>query len=190
MKQRRTISIMTRVAILVALVVCQSTAGAQSIRDPRVDAIMNAVIEPAEPGASVIVIHEGMILHEAGYGMADLGRNRINTPQTLYHMASAAKQMTALGIMMMKERGLLNYDDPIAVHLPELSRFGDPVAVFLPQVSRSGSNVTLRQLMHHTSGFPDYYLSPGYNLLLARYPTPDNEEALALLRTWVALSEP
>jgi CubicO group peptidase (beta-lactamase class C family) len=143
----------------------------QVIHHAGVDAIMNSVIKPWEPGASVIVVHNGQILHEAGYGRADLEHERNNTPHTLYHMASTGKQLTALGIMMMKERQLLNYDDPIAVHLPELWRFG--------------SNVTLRQLMHHSSGVPDYYASStGYNLLLKIDPTPNNDQALRLLQFW------
>lgn len=192
--QRHRVSCARPFALLLASVVAVAAlltpATAQSPRDPRVDAIMNAVIEPQEPGASVIVIHDGAILHEAGYGMADLARNRVNTPDTLYHLGSTAKQMTALGIMILKERGLLSYDDPVSVHLPELSRFGDAVGVFLPQSSflaqssPASRSITLRQLMYHTSGCPDYYLSPGFNLLLAVYPTPDNEEALTFLRTW------
>src|SRR6185503_11297235 len=112
----------------------------------------------------------------AGYGMADLGLQRVNTPQTLFHMGSAGKQMTALGIMMMQEQGLLNYDDPIALHLPELARFG--------------STVTLRRLLHHTSGATDYYVSPGYNLLMQTYQTLDNDQALTFLRTWGELQLP
>jgi CubicO group peptidase (beta-lactamase class C family) len=172
---RKIISISIVMAVLAAGVVVQTAPRRQEVRDPRVDAIMNAVINPLGPGASVIVIHDGQILHEAGYGLANLESRRVNTPQTLYHMASTGKQFTALAIMMMKERGQLTYDDPIAIHLPELSRFG--------------SKVTLRQLMQHTSGVPDYYASTtGYNLLLAIDPTPNNDQALELLRTWGALS--
>lgn len=173
MKYERRISIMILRAILVVVAVLHTGPAAQS--DPRIDEIMNSVIQPQEPGASVIVIHSGQILHKVGYGMADLGRQRVNTPQTLFHMGSAGKQLTAMGIMMMKEQGLLNYDDPIALHLPELSRFGP--------------KVTLRQLMHHTSGAPDYYIAPGYNLLLRKYPTPDNDEALMFLREWGQLRQ-
>jgi CubicO group peptidase (beta-lactamase class C family) len=91
-------------------------------------------------------------------------------------MASTGKQFASMAIMMMKERGQLNYDDPIAVHLPELSRFG--------------TNVTLAELMHHTSGIPDYYNSSlGYNLLLRVDPTPDNDDALRLLQFW-GISKP
>jgi CubicO group peptidase (beta-lactamase class C family) len=144
---------------------------AQGVRDPRIDKIMNSAIRPWEPGASVIVIRNGQILHEAGYGMADLELRRPNTPETLFHMASSGKQFTSLAVMMMKERNLLQFDDPISVHLPELSRFG--------------SKLTLRHLMHHTSGIPDYYNSNlGYNLLLLLDPTPDNDDALLLLQYW------
>ena len=176
MKHETTISLNTAWAILVATAVLHTRPAAQYVRDPRVDEIMNAVIQPQDPGASVIVIRDGAILHEAGYGMADLALQRVNTPRSLFHMGSAGKQMTALGIMMMQEQGLLAYDDPIALHLPELARFG--------------SKVTLRQLMHHVSGAPDYYIAPGYNLLMQAYQTPDNDQALTFLRTWGELQQP
>jgi CubicO group peptidase (beta-lactamase class C family) len=121
---KRSVPIMMILALIFGLVF-QLTLRSQTVTDPRVDAIMNAVVKPSEPGASVIVIHNGQILHEAGYGLADLQQQKTNKPQTLYHMASTGKQFASMAIMMMKERGQLNYDDPIAVHLPELSRFGN-----------------------------------------------------------------
>src|SRR6185436_12945471 len=102
---------------LLLTAIFQTTLQAQSPTDPRVDAIMNAVIKPNEPGASVIVIHNGQILHEAGYGMADLALQKVNTPQSLYHMASTGKQFASMAVMMMKERGQLKYEDPIGLHL-------------------------------------------------------------------------
>ena len=175
MIHRKMLFIRMMIAILLLATIFQTLLGAgAAITDPRVDAIMNAVIKPGEPGASVIVIQHGQILHEAGYGLADLALQKLNTPQTLYHMASSGKQFASMAVMMMKERGQLNYEDPIAVHLPELSRFG--------------SNVTLESLMHHTSSIPDYYNSSlGYNLLLRIDPTPDNDDALQLLQYWGAL---
>jgi CubicO group peptidase (beta-lactamase class C family) len=172
---RRNRTIMMISAFILGLVF-QATLQAQSPTDPRVDTIMNSVIKPNEPGASVIVIQDGRIIHEAGYGLADLQLQKPNTPQTLYHMASTGKQFSSMGIMMMKEHGLLNYDDPIAVHLPQLSRFG--------------TNVTLAELMHHTSGIPDYYNSNLlYNVLLSIDPTPDNDDALLLLQYWGLLKQ-
>jgi CubicO group peptidase (beta-lactamase class C family) len=140
-------------------------------QDPRVDSIMRRLIRPTDPGASVIVIHRGKILHEAGYGMADLGRGIPNTSETLYHMASSSKQFTALAIMMLKEKRQLRYGDPIARHLPQLKRFGD--------------DVTIEDLLHHISALPDYYDdSTGYSKLMEISRTPVNGDILTLYQTW------
>ena len=139
-------------------------------RDPRVDSIMNAAIRPMEPGGSVIVIRNGRIIHQAGYGLADLEKKVPNTPETLYHLASTGKQFTGMAIMMMKQQGLLQYSDPVSRHLPRLSRF---------------SGVILLNMLHHVSGLPDYYEdTTGYNRLLALDSTPDNADIVTLYESW------
>lgn len=153
---------------------CGCPAPVATVRDARVDAILNAAIRPTDPGASVIVIRDGSVLHEAGYGVADLDCGNPNTTGTLFHMASTGKQLTGMAVMMLKEEGRLAYSDPIAKHLPELARFGDAV--------------TILQLLHHVSGIPDYYAQPeGYKTLLKIDRAPTNDDALALLETWGVL---
>ena len=136
-------------------------------RDPRVDAIVQAAIKSNEPGGSIVVIRDGKVIHIAGYGLADLDSKKPNLPGTRYHMASTGKQFTALSLMMLHQEGRLDYDDPVGKHLPEVARFGD--------------SLTIRQVLHHTSGIPDYYDdSTGYKLLLAWSPMPTNDDALAV----------
>lgn len=78
-----------------------------TIRDPRVDAVMNGVINATDPGASVIVILRGQVVHAAGYGLANLESR----------------------VMLLKEAGQVDYADPVATHLPELARFGKRVTL-------------------------------------------------------------
>jgi hypothetical protein len=136
-----------------------------------VDAIVQAAIKSNDPGGSIVVIRDGKVIHIAGYGLADLDSKKPNLPGTRYHMASSGKQFTALSLMMLHQDGRLDYDDPVGKHLPEVARFGD--------------SLTIRQVLHHTSGIPDYYDdSTGYKLLLASSPMPTNDDALALLHRW------
>ena len=140
-------------------------------RDQRVDWLVQALVRPGDPGLAIIVTRGATIAHQAGYGLADLDRGRRNRPSTMFHMASAGKQFTALGIMMLAEAGRLRYDDPIGQYLPEFARFGN--------------GMTIRTLLHHTSGIPDYYDdSTGLRRLRAIDPTPSNAAALTLLATW------
>jgi CubicO group peptidase (beta-lactamase class C family) len=108
-----------------------------------VDALFLDGRSGAAPGAAVIVIQEGKILKKAGYGMADLERGVPIETDTAFRLASVSKQFTAMAIMLLEEEGRLGFDDPVARFLPELSRFGN--------------DLTIRHLLTHTGGLPDYY---------------------------------
>jgi N-acyl-D-aspartate/D-glutamate deacylase len=108
-----------------------------------VDALFAEVASTATPGAAIIVIQDGVILKKRAYGMADIERGVPFETDTSTRLASVSKQFTAMAIMMLEEEGRLDYDDPITRFLPELSRFGD--------------EITVRHLLNHTGGLPDYY---------------------------------
>jgi CubicO group peptidase (beta-lactamase class C family) len=94
------------------------------------------------PGCSVAVMKNGRIVFERGYGMADLDHDVKITPVTVFDVGSIAKQFTAAAILLLAQEGKLSLDDSIRKYLPEVPDFGVPV--------------TLRQMLHHTSGVRDY----------------------------------
>src|SRR5205085_6951703 len=94
------------------------------------------------PGASVLVLRDGRIIHRAGYGLADLEARVPVTPRTNFRLASMSKQFTAAAIEILARRGTLSYDDPITRFLPTL-----------PAYART---ITIRQLLTHSSGLLDY----------------------------------
>lgn len=108
----------------------------------QVDAVFDHFTVPGSPGAAVMVIREGDVIHSKGYGLADLGSGEALGPTTPIRLASVSKQFTTMAIMILQERGELAYDDPVTKWIPELRRF---------------EGITVRHLMHHTSGLPDYY---------------------------------
>ncbi|MDH3521437.1 MAG: beta-lactamase family protein [Myxococcales bacterium] len=108
-----------------------------------VDALLSADRAENAPGVAVIVVRNGVVLKKAGYGMADLARGVPIETDTSFRLASVSKQFTAMAVMMLAEQGKLRYDDPVVRLLPELSRFG--------------SALTIRHLLTHTGGLPDYY---------------------------------
>lgn len=108
----------------------------------KVDEFFADFDRPDVPGASVAVYQHGSVLFAKGYGLANLETREPATPETNYRLASVSKQFTAMCIMLLKQRGLLDYDDPISRHLEGFPAIGE--------------KITVRHLLHHTSGLHDY----------------------------------
>lgn len=94
------------------------------------------------PGCALGVIHNGVLVHSRGYGMANLEYRQPLTPRTVFRLASVSKQFTAACIALLVERDQLSLDDSVRRYIPELPGYAGAV--------------TLRQMLHHTSGLPDY----------------------------------
>jgi CubicO group peptidase (beta-lactamase class C family) len=118
------------------------------------------------PGGAVIVLKDGETIYQSAYGIANLDDNTPLTTDHIFHIASVGKQMTAVGIMMLHEEGKLNYDDAVGKYVPEVEQFGD--------------EFTIRHLLNHTSGMPDYD-STIQDGLYARADEPTNEDLVAVL---------
>ena len=94
------------------------------------------------PGAAVVVVKDGAVVYLHGYGCADLEHRIPITPQTLFDVASVAKQFTGLSVAMLVQQGKLSLDDEIHKHLPDVPDFGKPI--------------TINHLVHHASGLRDW----------------------------------
>ncbi|MSR03958.1 MAG: class A beta-lactamase-related serine hydrolase [Gemmatimonadetes bacterium] len=108
----------------------------------RVDEIFQRWNRTDGPGAQVAVIRNGEIVLSRSYGMADLDGARAVGPHTTFDMASVSKQFTGFAIALLAEEGRLDLGDDVRKYLPELPVFSRPV--------------TLRHLVHHTSGVRDW----------------------------------
>jgi N-acyl-D-amino-acid deacylase len=99
------------------------------------------------PGCSMAVIRGGRVIRSRGYGMASIELGVRNSPDTVFDIGSDAKQFTAASIVLLAQDGVLSLDDDIRKWVPEV-----------PDYSRSngGDRITLRHLLHHTSGLRDY----------------------------------
>lgn len=94
------------------------------------------------PGCAVGVSEHGKVVLTAGYGMADLERNVIITPRSVFESGSVAKQFTAASLMLLAQQGKLSLDDPMRKYLPELPEYGAPL--------------TIRHVIHHISGLREW----------------------------------
>jgi len=107
----------------------------------KVDALMQAY-QGEVPGASVLVLKDGAPLIRRAYGLADLAPRTAATPATNYRLASMTKEFTAAAVLLLAQEGRLSLDDVLTRWLPHLP----PVA----------DNITIRELLNHTSGVIDY----------------------------------
>lgn len=96
------------------------------------------------PGVAVLVTSDGEILHAEGYGFRDIDAQLPITPNTVFDLASVSKQMTALGILILMEKGELDVENAVTDYLPD---FIDP---------NPDNPITVADLLHHTSGLADY----------------------------------
>lgn len=126
--------------ILASSLVTPTTADAQRSTAP-IDSMLAEYARPGHPGAVVLVVNGDEVMMKS-YGLAEVETARPVTPGTNFRLASLSKQFTATAIMLLVADGKLRYDDPLAAVLPGLPTWT--------------SRVTVRQLLHHTSGLPDY----------------------------------
>lgn len=128
----------------------------------------------ASPGGAVMVIQAGKIVHQNGYGLANVEQAIPITPETRFHLGSVGKQFTAMGVLILAERGQVDIDAPIRTYIPELDWLD--------------GEVTVRRLLNHTSGVMGYDESDHiYDALLASSPALDNEAVLQALGQFQAV---
>ncbi|HSU26629.1 MAG TPA: serine hydrolase domain-containing protein, partial [Pyrinomonadaceae bacterium] len=109
----------------------------------RIDKIASdALAGSGTPSASVAVVKDGQVAYLKAYGTARLESNTPATPAMRYSIGSISKQFTAAAMLLLQEEGKLSLDDKVGKYLPDLTR---------------ANEVTIRQLLSHTSGYQDYW---------------------------------
>lgn len=106
-----------------------------------IDAYMNTHMKNGMFSGTILVAREGKIIIEKSYGMANYELDVPNSINTKYRIGSLSKSFTAILIMQLQEKGILNVNDPVSKYLPNYP---------------NGSKITLHNLLTHTSGIPEY----------------------------------
>jgi len=120
-----------------------ATRAPQSFELTAIDAYIAASVkEKGLVGLSVAIMRDGEIVFAKGYGQRSLEDALPIEPETSFAVASVTKQFTCACVLLLAEEGKLSVKDPVARYFPHLTRAGD---------------ITLLDLMQHTSGYPDYY---------------------------------
>ena len=104
----------------------------------KIDSLFTKWNKPNHPGGAIGIMQNGKIVFSKAYGLASMEYLVPNTTGTIYNIASVSKQFTAMGIVLLQEQGKLSFDDNIRKYLPELPEFDYPI--------------TIRHMLHHTSG--------------------------------------
>ena len=120
-------------------------AGAQApamSTEQQTDAIFAPVTRETSPGLAVLVRKNGRALFEKGYGLRDLHTKSKIDQHTNFRLASFTKQFTAMAVMLLVHDGKLRYDQTLTEIFPDFPAYG--------------KNITVRDLLNHTGGLPDY----------------------------------
>jgi CubicO group peptidase (beta-lactamase class C family) len=148
--------------------------GVEEQRRDTLETLFSGLASAGEPGGAVLAVKDGRAVFERGFGVADLRAQRPIGRRTNFRLASVSKQFTAAAVMLLVRERRLGYDTGLKDVFPDFPEYGRAV--------------TIRHLLNHTSGLPDYE-----DLLPPRDPAVPVEEAqvrdadvLELLKTQTA----
>ena len=157
--------------LLLLIAVSAPRAASQTVNtiDPsvrsRIDAIAAEVLrKTGVPSASLAVVQHGNLVYTHAYGLAHIEPAVPATTQMRYAIGSISKQFTAAAILLLQQQGKLSLNDPVSKYIPDLT---------------CGDEITIRELLSHTSGYQDYwpedYVMP---------PMLQSETPQQILDTW------
>lgn len=136
---------MNRAVAVLLFALCESSALAAVVDDralqEKVDTIFAAYDKADSPGCAVGVVQDGNFVYKHGYGMGSIELQSPLSPESVFYMGSVSKQFTAASVVLAAEQGYLSLDDDIRKWIPELPFYGH--------------QISLRQMLHHTSGLRD-----------------------------------
>ncbi|HFK5545884.1 TPA: serine hydrolase domain-containing protein [Elizabethkingia anophelis] len=110
-------------------------------KEKKLDSLFTSLYAAKEFNGNVLVAEKGKVIYEKSFGLANEKTQQKLDKNTVFELASVSKQFTAMGIVQLEKEGKLSYNDPLTKYFPELS-FYKPI--------------TIDNLLHHTSGLPDY----------------------------------
>ena len=124
------------------LAAAERTAGAADKPNKLADAVLAAIGSAREPGAGIIVLKDGQVVYLGTRGVADMQGMRPIDGRTAFRLASVTKAFTATAVMMLMRDGKLRYESSLTDIFPDFPEYG--------------RGITVRHLLNHTSGLPDY----------------------------------
>jgi CubicO group peptidase (beta-lactamase class C family) len=150
--------------------------GSQQAANAAVDSyVQEKLISGNIPGLSLAVIENGKLVYAKSYGYSDLESAAQSRPEQRYEIGSITKSFVAVAVMMLVQEGKLGLDDKISK--------------YIGPVQPSWEAITVRHLLNHTSGLPEYP-GPAFDALKNRSPLPTEAEMLEAAKTLGLASAP
>jgi D-alanyl-D-alanine carboxypeptidase len=150
--------------LLCAILARAETKLASDVRQDIDRIVTDALADTGVPSASVAVVKDGQIAYLRAYGDAKLDPRTAARPEMRYSIGSISKQFTAAAILLLQEQGRLSLDDKVAKFFPDLTQ---------------ANEVTIRELLSHTSGYQDYWPQDYVMPMMLEPVTPQK-----ILDTW------
>ncbi len=116
-------------------------AQAPKTEQQQLDSVFSVLYHQNQFNGTVLIADQGKVVFKKGYGYSDETSKKLNNAQTVFELASCSKQFTGAAIVLLKRQGKLSYNDKLSKFIPELAFWDD---------------VTLYDLLRHTSGLPEY----------------------------------
>lgn len=139
---------MRSITVLLILIVITVTSFSQTAI--KLDSAFTQLYKTNRFNGTVLYAEKGKILYKKAFGVVDHKTNEPLTTASSFNLASVTKQFICMSILMLQEKGHLHIDDAVKKYIPELPYY----------------NITIRNLMTHTSGIPEYFD------VFQRYRTP------------------
>ena len=139
-----------------------------------VDAYLSGLAASNQFSGAVLVAKRGTVVLAKGYGLANVATNTPNTPETRFRLASVTKQFTSMAVMQLVAQGKLKLDSSVCAYVPQCPGGWQPI--------------TLKHLLTHTSGLPNFTDLGSYEATMAQPTTP--EALVARFRDLPLNSEP
>ena len=140
--------------VLIIIFMVPDTAAQGNDLSDQTDHLFQKWDREDSPGCALAVIRDGAIIYQKGYGMADLEHDVPIAPETVFYIGSNSKQFVSFCILLLQEQGKLDLNDDIHEYIPDFPDYEVPI--------------TIRHLIHHTSGIRDYlnlFMHAGRNYL-------------------------
>lgn len=162
----------SKVYLALLTILSSSIVLSQSL-EQKVDEYISPLVEASDFYGSVVFAKNGKIELAKGYGFADLEHDVLNTPKSVYHMGSVNKPITAIGVMLLHQKGTIDVNKSIDQYLTNYPR---------------GNEIKVKNLLAQTSGIPSYNRFQDYN----KYSKRENtlQEVVDWFKTKELLFEP
>jgi CubicO group peptidase (beta-lactamase class C family) len=130
---------MKLITIIALLFISQIASGQDKVQ--KIDSFLTSFYNSGYFNGNVLVAEKGKVIYKKSFGFSNETTKEKLNDNSVFELASVSKQFTAMAIVLLKEKGKLDYEDKISKYIPELSSY---------------STITIRNLLNHTGGLPDY----------------------------------